>query len=93
MVDKKKAQEIYERILAASQKDASERIYKDKQRCPFCRSTSMEYEGVDVDGCAAHQGVSCCECGAEWTEHYRFDGISVQGLPDVFDGEKREGRL
>ncbi len=46
--------------------------------CPLCHSIDIEGEFVHIEAQAAHQNVSCNECGAEWLDYYKIDHVVIQ---------------
>lgn len=59
---------------------------QNPDKCPYCKSDSLEGEGVDVCKGYNTQVVSCCECGAEWTDKYMWMGITVHRVSQKQDG-------
>jgi len=46
--------------------------------CPFCGKEGVQAGDNDFEGNYVWQNVSCDECGKEWTDQYRMDGICVE---------------
>lgn len=42
--------------------------------CPFCRSTDLEGQEVEIAAGTAHQQVGCLDCGEEWADTYILTG-------------------
>lgn len=43
-------------------------------RCPYCRSTNVEGQSIDVDAGEATQEMGCNDCNAEWVDCYKLVG-------------------
>lgn len=43
-------------------------------QCPFCRSTDITGDTIEVDGTTAWQPVVCNECDAEWQDNFNLTG-------------------
>lgn len=56
--------------------------------CPFCRSTNIDGEGVDVGESSASQECTCHDCNASWYDLYNLDGYSVINEPEPDEGEE-----
>lgn len=65
----------------------SEYIKAAGEGCPFCKSTNIDGEGVQIEPGIAIQEVGCNECYAEWEDHYKIDHIRVTVEPKHFDSE------
>lgn len=63
----------------ASQHDWREYIRTHGDRCPYCDSTELRWQGLAAEGPKAEQQVICYECGAGWTNLYR---LSLYGTND-----------
>ena len=44
--------------------------------CPFCDSPAIEGTELTVDEGVCTQGISCTECGRQWTDVYRLVGVA-----------------
>lgn len=53
---------------------------KNRGKCPYCHSTNVEGEGVDIDHDAT-QVVTCHSCFASWFDIYELVGYSVINEP------------
>ena len=49
--------------------------------CPFCTSTSITGEPIEVDGNGAFQNVSCEDCNGVWMDKYQLTGYLVVEKP------------
>lgn len=56
--------------------NAKEYIEKGAGSCPSCGSTSIDGDGVEVEGARAFQSCACHECEKEWTDIYSLVGFS-----------------
>ena len=45
---------------------------RDTGKCPYCGSTSITGESVEIDGASASQEISCAECERRWRDVYRL---------------------
>ena len=80
-------------ILAGLKKTAApnykidERVYlKDPTHCPYCGSRHIEARTAEVtDGLPpeAHQKVKCDNCGGEWVDWFKLDGVKGSKQPTV----------
>lgn len=43
-------------------------------RCPCCGGAQLSGGFVEIEAGAASQGISCDDCGAEWTDTYVLTG-------------------
>jgi transposase-like protein len=57
-------------------------VKKGGNCCPFCRSTNIEGEGVDVNEGGASQECTCQDCNASWYDHYDLKGYQVINEPE-----------
>lgn len=46
-------------------------------RCPWCLSTSIEGQSIDVDTGNASQEMNCLNCSRSWTDNYVLTGFVV----------------
>ncbi len=56
--------------------------YAEKRgaRCPFCESTELQGESIEVEDGAAFQRVGCLDCEGSWVDVYKLEGYdSWQG--------------
>jgi len=62
----------------------SDQEYVEKRglACPFCKSASLEWDEIEVDGTDAQQEVYCHNCGAAWLDVYSLSGYAVVTWPD-----------
>lgn len=56
---------------------AMEKKYLDRRgvECPFCESSDIEGQEINIDGGGAWQEVSCNTCGKSWNDLYELTGI------------------
>ncbi|MEC9362387.1 MAG: hypothetical protein VYC42_04105 [Pseudomonadota bacterium] len=47
--------------------------------CPYCRSSQIEGEAVDIDGGHATQPMRCNDCGRDWIDRYQLTGFVESG--------------
>lgn len=57
-------------------------------RCPVCGCEQIEGDSTDMGGGSATQEMSCTDCGASWTDHYRLTGYGDLEVED--DNEEDE---
>ena len=55
-------------------------IKLDEDTCPLCRSEDVEYDDIEYEGGYAYQVVTCCECGASWTQVYSLEYIGTKNI-------------
>jgi len=48
-------------------------------RCPFCDSTDIVGQSVNIDGGGASQEVGCSACDREWIDLYQLVGFKDEG--------------
>ena len=65
--------------------DEKEYVYRAYAKCPFCGDHRIEGGSIEIEQNYAHQEVSCTECGAEWSDAYRLEGLCVTRTPDGRD--------
>jgi hypothetical protein len=41
-------------------------------KCPFCKSTDLGGESLEIDGDYAWQDVMCYSCKKQWTDYYKL---------------------
>lgn len=58
-------------------------VAKGGSICPFCGSTEIEGDGVEIDGPTATQEVSCGSCEATWFDTYALTGYFTVAPIDV----------
>lgn len=46
-------------------------------KCPYCESTSLDSDRVDVDHNVGHANVTCLDCKAEWVDVWRLVGVEA----------------
>lgn len=63
-------------------------VKKGGNCCPFCRSTNIEGDGVDVKEGGSSQEVTCQNCNASWYDEYNLTGYSVINEPESDGGEE-----
>ena len=44
--------------------------------CPFCRSSDISGDSVEVDDAGARQEVICNSCERSWTDYYELKGYN-----------------
>lgn len=58
--------------------DEQLKVYaKHPRRCPFCESTNIEADSVDIEGGEAFQDRSCVDCEGEWRDIYERKWVAV----------------
>lgn len=57
-------------------------VFEGGGQCPSCKSTDMDGGNLDADGAHVFQKILCNDCGAEWDDRYKLEGIST---PTGFD--------
>jgi hypothetical protein len=65
--------------------NAKEYIEKGGNSCPFCGSTAIDGNGVEIEKGKAFQPCSCNRCGKEWTDIYILVGFSHPNQKDGYD--------
>lgn len=60
-------------------------VKKGGNCCPFCGSTNIEGEGVDVQEGSAQQEVTCQDCFASWFDEYNLVGYTIINGPETKD--------
>lgn len=53
-------------------------VEQDGIHCPFCDSTNLCGDSVEIDGGGATQPVSCNDCGKRWIDCYELTGYIEQ---------------
>lgn len=48
--------------------------HDDPDCCPYCESSNIEGDFVEIDGLMAVQTVRCRHCDRTWTDVYRLVG-------------------
>ena len=43
-------------------------------QCPYCQSSNIEGESMEVDSNISWQRIICNECGKSWTDLYKLIG-------------------
>jgi transposase-like protein len=56
-------------------------VKKGGSCCPWCRSTNISGEGVDVHEGGATQECTCEDCNASWYDHYTLQGYQTINGP------------
>ena len=56
-------------MITAKQKKA---YLKNSSHCPFCKSTDITGESIEVDGNLAWQEIGCNKCGKIWFDYYKL---------------------
>jgi hypothetical protein len=54
-------------------------------KCPFCKSSQIEGDDVDINTGIASQEMGCLECEAIWWDIYKLNTIHVTKLPEKYD--------
>lgn len=67
--------------------DEKDYVKKGFAHCPFCKSSDIDGESVNIDGKTAIQDIGCLNCGAQWTDVYKLTGIDV-----TFEPQKKDVR-
>lgn len=44
--------------------------------CPFCKSTDIVGDSIEIDCGTASQEVSCNDCNGEWKDQYDLAGFT-----------------
>jgi transposase-like protein len=52
-----------------------EEYLKDSSVCPFCKSSNIEGEAVEIDGNGANQRVGCVDCNKSWIDYYTLTEV------------------
>lgn len=66
-----------------------EYVKRSDNRCPFCGSSDVEGEGVEVYEGGCTQEVTCHRCFASWYDKYKLTGYSIINDPEsVEKGEE-----
>ena len=60
-------------------------IKNNGARCPFCNSSSLWGDPVEILDNGATQSVGCISCGATWTDLYKLDRIEYESWPTKED--------
>lgn len=50
---------------------------KDPDHCPFCGSTDIEGDSIEVDMKSTLQDIKCLDCDAQWQDEYLFKRMRV----------------
>jgi len=53
--------------------------FENSHRCPYCSSTSIQAEWMEIDGSVAQQDIYCESCYKYWTDVYRL--VDVEEVP------------
>ena len=51
-------------------------------KCPVCGSYNISCGSIDYEVNGIYQQVSCDECGARWTDCYRYTGFIFEGMEE-----------
>jgi len=46
--------------------------------CPFCGSSNVEAQNLEMDGACAWSDCTCNDCNKEWKDEYALTGYSVK---------------
>jgi transposase-like protein len=57
-------------------KTQKEYVTEGGKNCPFCDSSDVESQALQVDGPIAWSDCNCNTCGKEWDDLYRLVGFS-----------------
>lgn len=57
-------------------KEQIERYMKNPNLCPFCQSTQIAGEQLEVNDGSAFQPVSCLSCGKDWEDNYTLTSVT-----------------
>lgn len=58
-----------------TEQQVKEYVSKAGMVCPYCRSTQIEGNEIDMQGKYVYQGCYCLRCHKEWTDEYTLTGI------------------
>jgi len=62
-------------ITAATQ---AQYLYNSGALCPFCDSSNIEAQNLEMDGAQAWSDCTCNDCQKEWKDEYTLTGYSVK---------------
>ena len=59
-------------MMTAKQKKA---YLEDSSKCPYCKSTDISGESLEIEGNVVVQIVTCQECDNSWTDYYKLFNV------------------
>jgi len=62
--------------IVLTEKQVKEYVKGGWSKCPFCKSSDIEGQSVDMTGNFVYQEVSCKKCKREWMDTYELTDMT-----------------